>query len=654
MLAVRKTSQAFGRGRLTFLRPGNRKVLAYLREFGDEVILCVANVARSAQPVELDLASYRGRVPVEMLGRTAFPPVGELPYFLTLPAHGFYWFRLARAADVEPPRWHEERLVREDVPVLVLFDGWTSFFRDRVVPWRIGMAEKVRHLLEHEVVPRYLEAQRWYAAKGEKTKRARLADHALWEAAGGTWLLAQFDLEGTADPARYFTPLALAWEDTEEARVRALAPATLAKVRQQAMVGVLADALADEAFCRAVVEAIGAGRTIATSGGTLRFAATRAFPELAGESIAALPVARPQAQSSNTVVTLGDRLFLKAYRRLWPGLNPELEVGRFLTEVARCEHCVPVAGALEYSAADGTPMTLALLQGYVSNEGDGWAYTLGYVERFLDDRRNATGPPPPDVHGAYLALVHTLGVRTAELHRALAARTGDPAFDPEPLTAADFSDWKRRVHDYAQDTLDALERARAGLPPAALDAAQALGAERARLLARIDACDAPDAGLARTRYHGDYHLGQVLLTRNDFVITDFEGEPARPLAERRQKHSPLRDVAGMLRSFNYARWTALQRAARDGEDLAALTPPAAAWEADARRAFLAAYDATARAAGLYASFGAVRGVVALAELEKALYEVRYELANRPDWVRIPLVGVLALARPPQEDPDGKL
>ena len=649
ILAVRRSSQAFGRGKLTFLRPGNRKVLAYLREHGDEAILCVANLARSAQPVELDLARFRGRVPVEMLGRTAFPPVGELPYFITLPAHGFYWFQLASAEQVEAPHWHEERVLRDDLPVLVLFDGWTSFFRDRVVPWRIGMAERTRAQLEQEIVPRYLEAQRWYAGKGDKPARARLADHVLWEAEGRSWLLAQFDLEGAREPTRYFLPLALAWEDAEEVGGRGLAPATLAKVRQQAAVGVLADAIADEGFARAVVAAIGAGDSIATAQGTVRFKPTGAFAELAGGGgTATRAVARPPAQTSNSVVTIGDRLFLKIYRRLRAGVNPELEIGRFLTEVVRFPHAVALAGAMEYAAADGTSTTLALLQGYVPNEGDGWDYTLGYVERFLDGRRTATDPAPPDVHGAYLTLVRTLGVRTAELHRALATRTGDPAFDPEPFSPADFAEWKRRVRAEAAAELARLESGRSTVPATDQESALALVAGREALLARIDACAAPAEGLRRQRCHGDFHLGQVLLRQNDFVITDFEGEPARALDERRAKHSPLRDVAGMLRSFDYARWAALRRAARTDQDFAALAPDAAAWEAEARRAYLAAYDATARAAGLYPSYEAVRGLVALAELEKAIYELRYELANRPDWARIPLGALRALAQPAQE------
>jgi maltose alpha-D-glucosyltransferase/alpha-amylase len=651
MLAVRRGAKPFGRGKLTFLKPGNRKILAYLREYGEEAVLCVANVGRSAQPVELDLARYRGRVPVELMGRTAFPPIGELPYLLTLPAHGFYWFRLA--VDVDVPHWHEERVARDELPVLILFDGWTSFFRDRVVPWRIGMAQKVRAQLEDEVLPGFIEVQRWYAAKGEKLQRARLAEFALWERAGQTWMLAQVETEGAPEPARYFVPLALAWEDSEELRARNLAPGTLARVRQQANVGVLADAMADEPFCRALVEAIGAGAELAMGQGKLRFVPTGAFAALAGADAAGLPVGRPKAQSSNTVVTLGERLFLKAYRRLRSGVNPELEVGRFLTEVARFAHCVPVAGALEHVGADGAPMTLALLQAYVPNEGDGWALTITYLEGYLESRRAGTEPPPEDVHGAYLAHAHTLGMRTAELHVALATPSDDPAFDPEPVRPDDLAEWRRRVREEALATLDALASARPGLPAADRDDAQALIERRDRLLAMIDACAAPESGLAKTRYHGDYHLGQVLLSKNDFVIIDFEGEPARPLAERRAKHSALRDVAGMLRSFNYARWTALRGAAQTGDDAVRLAPLAAAWETEARRTFLRAYEETAAAAGLYPSFAAARPLLALFELEKAFYELRYELDNRPAWVQIPLAGILALARDESTGKEGR-
>jgi len=640
LLAVRKTSQAFGRGKLSFLRAGNRKVLAYVRELGEEVILCVANLGRTAQPVELDLKRFKGRVPVELMGRTVFPPVGELPYLLTLPGCGFYWFRLA--TDATAPVWHAEVLAREDLPILVMFDGWTSFFRDRVVPWRINMAVKTREHFETQVLPAWLEAQRWYASKGEAGARLRLGDWALWETGRASYMFTLLEVEGGTEPARYFAPLTLAWDDREEERVKALGGAAIAKVRQQASVGIMADALADEAFCRAVVEAIGAGREIAGGQGKLRFTPTAAFAEVASEDVNLLPVGRPKAQSSNTVVTLGERLFLKGYRRIRPGVNPEFEVGRFLTEKVHYANCVPVAGALEYAAADGTLMTLALLQAYVPNQGDGWNHTVEYLERFLEKQR-ASGAAG-DAHGIYLPLMQTLGTRTGELHCALATRTGDAAFDPEPVTEQDIAQWKAGIRVEAEKTLDLLAARRGQLTAPARDDAAELVEHRARLLRRIESTRLPSGATQKTRYHGDYHLGQVLLQKLDFIITDFEGEPARTIEERRAKHSPLKDVAGMLRSFNYARWTALRQALEGHAVFERLAPLAEDWETRVRKAFLAAYEEAVRTSGLYASFDEMRGLLELFELEKALYELRYELGNRPGWVGIPLQGILALAR----------
>jgi maltose alpha-D-glucosyltransferase/alpha-amylase len=608
----------------------------------------VANLSRSAQPVELDLARYKGRVPVEMLGRTPFPPVGELPYLLTLPAYGFYWFRLT--ADAAVPSWHSERLAPEDLPVLVLFDGWASLFSDRVVPWRIAMAEKLREDFETAILPRYVAAQRWYAAKGEPLERARLRDTARWEKNGSSWLVTLLDAKEDA----YFVPLTLGWEEnTDEDRMRLLQPATLARVRQQAAVGVLADAFADEAFTRAVIAAIAANETIATdAGGRLRFVATRAFADLAGPDVQALPVDRPQAQSSNTVVTLGDRLLLKGYRRVRRGVNPEVEVGRHLTEKVRFEHGVPLAGEVTWEAPDGTVMTVALLQAYVRNQGDGWSYTLSYLARTLDEADGPGADSGEDRFGAYIALMETLGTRTAEMHAALARETGDAAFDPEPAEEKDYRDWRERVIREAGETLDELARRSSALGPEARALAEPLLAGREKLAAGLATLPSPRHRTLRTRHHGDYHLGQVLLARNDFIIIDFEGEPGRPLAERKRKGSALRDVAGMLRSFSYARAAAVQRLSATAAERERHEPPAALWEQQARGAFLRAYVAHAGETGLIRSLDDVSGLIALFEFEKALYELRYEMNNRPDWLPVPLAGIAQLLEGGEPTPDG--
>jgi len=642
VLAVRKNHQAFGRGKLVFLHPGNRKILAYFRIYEDDIILCVTNLARAAQPVELDLSAYKGYVPVELMGRTAFPPIGELPYFLTLPGHNFYWFRLTSGE--QAPAWHEERLPPEELPVLVLFDGWRSFFRDRVVPWRIAMAEKVRVQLEEDALPPFVAGQRWYGAKSEAVRRVAMIDHAEWGNADGKWLVALFRVESQSGATQdCFLPLALTWESGDEERMRAMLPVTVAKVRQQAQIGVLADAFADETFCRALVQAIGARDTLACEHGNIHFSPTAAFTALTGADALTLPVRAPGTQGSNTAVVLGERLFLKGYRRLQSGIQPELEIGRFLTEVVKFPNAVPVAGAVEYVASDGSTSTLALLQAYVENQGDGWNYTVAYLERFLEECRAAVTPvePPAQAHGAYLVLMRTLGQRTGELHKALATPTGAAAFDPEPASAADVAAWGRQVREEAQATLDSLERRSEMLSEPVRGAAQRLLERRSAIEERLQACINQPLQALRTRYHGDYHLGQVLLTQNDFMLIDFEGEPARPLHERSRKHSPLKDVAGMLRSFNYAAYSALAHSgAERPEELTALEPLVRGWEAEAGRVFLAAYEEAVRGCGLYATPQTLHGLLDLFLLEKALYELRYELDHRPDWVGIPLHGLL--------------
>jgi len=646
MLAVRKTVKAFGRGKLAFLKPRNRKVLAYLREFGDEIILCVFNLARSAQPAELDLAAYKGRQPVELIGRTPFPPIGDAPYMVTLPSYGFLWFRLQRNEDVRS--WHDERTLREELPVLVLFDGWNSLYRDRVVPWRIAMAEKIRAQLERSLLPPYLAAQRWYGGKGAVLKRVALGESLAWPyAEDASWLVGTFsaEREGGANQT-YFVPLTLAWEEAEEERYRTLLSAGIAKVRQQAQIGVLADAVADERFVRAIVDCIGHGRDIRGEHCALRGHPTAAFAKLAGADPTRLPIRAASADSSNSTVVLGDRLFLKIYRRIESGINPEAEIGRFLTEVAHYAHCAPVAGTLDFTGADGVPTTLALLQAYVEHQGDGFDYSVNYLAQFLEQRATQTAPSAAgDPHGGYLALIRTLGQRTGELHVALAMRTGDPAFDPETSSSQEVGAWCARAVEDADRVLDRLQARLATLSSEVRAQGEEVLSNRANIATRLSAACSHAEGTLRMRIHGDYHLGQVLLVENDFLIADFEGEPARTLAERRRKASPLKDVAGMLRSLDYAMHTALDRATSGREDaLPALAPLAQQWQQAASEVFLTAYRAAVASAGLFPNWDSAESLLHFFMLEKSMYELAYEVENRPTWVSIPLRGIAAALR----------
>jgi len=647
VLALRENHQAFGRGQLVFLHPGNRKILAYFRLYGDDIILCVTNLSRAAQAVELDLSAYKGYVPVEMLGCAAFPPVGELPYLLTLPGYHCYWFRLATGEEVPP--WHEEHLLPDELPMLVLFDGWHSFFHNQVEPWRIAMSDKARSQLEADALPDFVARQHWSGGAQDKAiRRVVISDYAEWVNQAHKWLLALTLIEsGTGEPLICFLPLALAWEEGDVKRLHDLLPVTVAKVRQQSQVGVLGDAFADGAFCKALVQAIGEGQTLACKQGIISFSSTDAFAAFVGEDAANLVAHAPYTKGGNTAVALNERLFLKGYRHVQIGARPEIEMGRFLTEVAKFPNAPPVLGIVEYQGNDGRRMALALLQGYAENQGDCWNYTLDYLRRFLEQSRTEVAPPDSaaETHGAYLILMQTLGLRTGELHNALGVATGDAAFDPEPVTGNDLADWLLQVQVGMKATLERLECRMDGLDLTVREMADTLLKQRQVLADRLKGYIVEQVNTAKTRYHGHFHLGQVLLTENDFMFTDFEGEPACPFAGRCRKHSPLRDVADLLRSLNYAAHTALGRAgAERPADSARLEPLVRAWEDEAGRVFIAAYEAAAHCHGLGAAGTAQRGLLDLFLLEKRLYELHQALDGRPDCVAIPLRGLLPLVQ----------
>jgi maltose alpha-D-glucosyltransferase/alpha-amylase len=634
IIAVRQQRRAFGRGTLTFLYPGNRKALAYLREHEGETVLCVANLSRRAQAVELDLSRFKGRFPVELLGRSVFPTIGDLPYFLTLPAYGFYWFLLAEQATL--PAWHEQ--IPDPLPdlvTLVVRQAWPDIVEGRPA-----------ELLTRDVLPSYIAPQRWFAGKGAGIARARLADAARLPSATGDFIAALVDVEpvGGPEPQRYFLPLGVTWDENAVVTASPLLPYALAKVRKGPLLGALHDAQADGgAFALAVVELMrGAGRVEAKAG-ALVFTQGSRLPSIG--PIAPADVRRLGLEQSNSSTILGDAAVLKTYRRLQAGIHPEIEMGRFLTDVAGFANTPALLGSLEYVAPDGSRSALAVLQAFVRNQGDGWAYTLDYLQRELEDARLAGGAAGPRERFAlYLQRAAMLGQRTAELHQALARATGDPAFDPEPMGPADETALRDGVAAQAEAAFAALERARRAIDGPA-------GAEVDRLLGRREECLALarrlahlPPGIAKTRHHGDFHLGQVLVAQTDFVLVDFEGEPARGLDERRAKKSPLRDVAGMVRSFDYAAWAAVMHLAADQPALMeTLLPHAVAWRDLATAAFLDAYrQGIEGSAGWPREAGAGRRLLDLLILEKALYEIAYEAAMRPAWLPIPVRGAMAI------------
>jgi maltose alpha-D-glucosyltransferase/alpha-amylase len=422
-------------------------------------------------------------------------------------------------------------------------------------------------------------------------------------------------------------------------------------VRHGPKVGALYDAMSAPEFPLAAIEAMRAGTRLQSSAGEIRFWSTSALEPI--ELAADAEIKPLGVEQSNSSVRLGEQIIFKAYRRLAPGIQPELEIGRFLVEEAKFANTPPLLGGIERRAPDGQSTAYGSAFGFVRNQGDGWVYTTEYLDRRLGELRlqpptegeAEVGFSDDDAHGFYLTQARILGQRTAELHRAFAVRTKDAAFKAEPITLADLNAWGEAVQRQAEAAFGAVEQAVGGLEHEQ-DRAEAdlFLAWRALCLERIGQLVAEPVAAAKTRLHGDYHLGQVLVVQNDFYILDFEGEPARPLGERRIKLSPLKDVAGMLRSFDYAAWSAYMRLIEiDPSHEALVLRLTGQWREATEAAFLAAYRETIEGCPSYpAKADEADRLLELFLLEKALYEICYEAANRPSWLRIPLKGVLNL------------
>jgi len=647
MISVRRSFKAFGRGTLSFLELGNRRVLAYLREYDGESILCVINLSRHAQAAELDLSRFAGRVPVEIFGKEAFPPVNSQPYVLTLPGHGYLAFRLA--TDVSPPVWHQQRTPVNELPVLVLAESWSTYFAqdETARDAQRLILNMTRERLRDEILLPYLANRRWFAAKGKRITDMRFHETAEWITPEGSWLMAFLQVDIEDEPSHlYFFPLAIAWEVKGYDPLATLGAWIIAKVRRQARVGVMYGAFGNPDFSRALARAMARNEEVPFGKGKLRFSSTSVYPQVAGAIDH--EVRLPALEQSNTGVFMGNQLYLKGYRRMHPGINPEVEVGLFLTDTSPFPNIAAVAGAVEYVDTRGQVKTLALLEKFVENQGDVWTYTQEYLDRFLVTRFMPVElpgqPEEAEPHAFYQAQARVLGQRIAAMHRAFGVVTGTPDFDPEPVTEADVAQWKESILLEARQTLRELEERMPSLSEAVRVQVSALIGAAPRLEERITGFALTTAGLQKTRYHGDLHFGQLLVVQNDFVILDFEGEPARPIEERRRKHSPLRDVAGMLRSASYAAYAAFLRATADHPDrLDSVREALREWERVTVDSALRGYRESVTGLGsIPADPTQMQALTDLLLIEKALYELRYEMNNRPDWLPIPVAGLTGI------------
>jgi maltose alpha-D-glucosyltransferase/alpha-amylase len=617
-IAVRRQYQAFGRGTFRPLYPKNRKILAYLREYEGTVILCVANLARTPQAVELDLSEFENRIPIELDGGSVFPPIGKLTYLLTLAPYGFYWFNLAE--ETAWPSLHTP--APEPMPEY------------QTVVWRKSFAEgllAMRHVMEHEVLPPYLLKRRWFAQKDQTLTAVRIA--LAISQAQGEMALVEIETDTPSGTARWLLPLGIVWEDGPANTLAT--QLALARVRRGARVGLLTDAFALPELAHAVMNGLAQARTVKIEAGDVCFEPTSCMREICIPPDVELNWL--SAEQSNSSLIVGDIAMLKLFRRVVSGRHPEAEMGRYLTEQGYA-NTPPLLGEVVRVEADGTRHALAIAQGFIRNQGDAWSWTLDLLMRGLSDLAGSDESAAADAesHEDYDAIATLLGRRLGEMHAVLARPSDNPDFAPESADVAITRAWATQ----AEHQLDAAFNALSAQQDWPDDAAQDLGnalALRHRLGGVVRHLASQGVGSPVTRIHGDLHLGQVLVANGDVHIIDFEGEPAKPLEQRRAKNSRSRDVAGMLRSFDYAA-AVVDRKSRESH----------AHLPEARRvAFLESFVARATEsflAGYREAVGPVdQALLDLFLLEKAAYEIVYEAANRPTWIDVPLRGLARVA-----------
>jgi maltose alpha-D-glucosyltransferase/alpha-amylase len=627
LISVRKSTLAFGRGTMTFIRPPNRSVLCYVRQYKDEVILCVANLSRSAQATELDLSAWKDRIPLEMLGRTRFPAIGDLPYMITLAPYGFYWFQLKERDKSE----HFEPTVVPEFETLVVPLGatWVSLARTRSV-------------FERDVLPGHLARTRWYPERSAEAIRPSLTSAIPFCDIGDNrpWL-AFFEATQRGTTARYVLPMQIEWVRFDRERYN---PRAFAAVRQGAREGTLLDVATDPIFIALLLRNLRQALTVEEGGLRLEFRPTSKFsdrPIKTPEHIRAV-----ETEQSNSTALVDSDYVVKIYRKLETGTNPEIEIGRFLTEVAGFANTPALLGSVELAEGE-TRAAVAIVHAFVENQGEAWTVTSAYLDRFVDEQRLLAGSEHPGEYEEqvpYLRYMSQIGRRVAEMHLALAGSDEFADFAPEPTRPDDVRRWTADMVTRAERIFDALSQRRDGIRESDRLLVDQLLAQRAALQDRLRALLPPDIDGLNIRHHGDFHLGQILIVKDDIFIIDFEGEPRRALDDRRRKAPAARDVAGLIRSIDYSATAALERALKVAPDEnGKLGAALAEWRDRSAAEFLAAYRDSMTHQRLWpADASAAEQMLNFFLLEKALYEIEYELAHRPEWLRVPLTGMLRI------------
>jgi maltose alpha-D-glucosyltransferase/alpha-amylase len=633
VIGMRKNFQAFGKGQTEFLSPQNPKVLAFTRRYRDQIILVVVNLSRFSQVAELELSAFAGFIPQEVFSRNEFPPIKKTPYVLTLGPHNHFWFLLRKEKAI--------LVKRESVPLQVKNDFKEVF------------QGELKERLEEDILIPYLKTCRWFGGKGRKARSLKILEAApfLKKPYPLYYLIVEVSYnEGF--PEMYFLPLSFLPYKEVHTIEQQFPQAIIAPLRIGEEQGILYDGLYCEFFHQILLDKIIERKSIKGEKGEFVFIPGKRMRQFLDPKALPLRSSVLKAEQSNTSIHYEKTFILKFFRRLENGVNPDVEIEKFLTEKAQFTQIPPYVGTIEYNRQGLEPVSVALLQGFVPNEGDAWGFTLNHVGQYFERilaRRSEWGQEIPVdlsildelIDGFYSEMIHLLGKRTAQLHLSLSSEPEDPDFVPEPFSTLYQRSVYQSMRSLTNKVYRLLENNLGKLSGEVKVKASELLSSKAKILSKLTNVLGKKISAMKIRIHGDYHLGQVLFTGKDFVIIDFEGEPARALSERRLKRSPLRDVAGMVRSFHYAAYAGLLRHPSVRiEDRPFLEPWLRVWYHHVSRIFLDSYRTTVGDAPFipekYEELALLYDVFLL---EKAVYELGYELNNRPDWVIIPLAGI---------------
>jgi len=653
LLATRKRFQALGKGTFEFLHPENRKVLAFTRTYGDDRILVVANLSRFVQTVELDLSPFKGVMPVEIFGRTQFPPIGGSPYFISISPYAFYWFTLK-----PQPSFTQLPKPQTQLPTLAVSGKWQNVF---------SQAESKATL--ESILSDYLYTSSWFAHKDRTISAAHIVEAipiSYKDKEARIILLRVEYIQG--EPQTYQLFLSYAEGESAIHFLTESSACAIARLQVQGKdeVGVLFDAISDKNFLTSLLAGIADNSSYKGIAGELVATTTDLFPPEALNTHLEPNLFR--GEHRNTSVVYGDRFILKLFRKVEEGVNPDLEIRRFLGEKKLLKHLAPITGFVEYRRSKTEAITVAILQEYIQDARNSWDYTLDslrdYFDRIATHQTEIAEVPIPanslldlqamdipelatQTIGPYLALAQLLGHSTAELHVALASDRENPNFAPEPFSTF----YQRSIYQYARNLTGQvfllLKKQLKSLPPDTQQLGHLVLNRQEEFLGRFQLILNEKITAMRTRYHEDYHLGQVLYTGNDFIIIDFEGDPTRTFSERRMKRSALRDVAGMLQSFYYATSIALYSEIDSGtirpDNLPLMKTWSTFWYKWVSAAFLNSYlEVAAKDTFLPKNHQELKVLLDGYLLEKIIYDLGYELNNRPDRVEIQLQQLLQL------------